>query len=150
MKKRSYVTALVTALVEAIVCLALVGVAGTVAASAQSTNAGARAAVESWIALLDSERYGETWDAAASFFKNAVPRQKWIEAAQGARRPLGLLTSRTAKSSTSTATLPGAPDGEYVVAQFNTVFEKKAAALETITVVREPDGQWRVVGYFVR
>jgi hypothetical protein len=46
--------------------------------------------------------------------------------------------------------LPGAPDGEYVVLHFNAAFDKKMAALETITVLREQDGQWRVVGYFVR
>lgn len=79
-----------------------------------------------------------------------MPQQKWVEAAKTVRGPLGPVKSRAVKSSTATKTLPGAPDGEYVVLQFNAAFEKKAAALETITVLREPDGQWRVVGYFVR
>jgi hypothetical protein len=37
-------------------------------------------------------------------------------------------------------TLPGAPDGEYVVFQFNTSFEQKSAAVETVTAIREKDG----------
>jgi uncharacterized protein DUF4019 len=54
------------------------------------------------------------------------------------------------KSTTSSKTMPGAPDGDYVLLQFNTTFERKAAAVETVTMVREADGVWRVVGYFVR
>jgi len=45
---------------------------------------------------------------------------------------------------------PGAPDGEYVVLQYHASCEHKAAAVETVTATREPDGAWRVVGYFVR
>ncbi len=41
-------------------------------------------------------------------------------------------------------------DGEYVVFQFNTTFAQKAAAVETVTAVREPDGSWHVGGYFIR
>ena len=46
--------------------------------------------------------------------------------------------------------LPGAPDGEYVVFQFDTQFERKRAAVETVTPMRDPDGSWRVSGYFIR
>ena len=31
-----------------------------------------------------------------------------------------------------------------------TVFEKKASAVETITPMLDPDGVWRVSGYFIR
>ncbi len=57
---------------------------------------------------------------------------------------------RTLKSATSTATLPGAPDGAYVVFQFTTSFEQKSAAVETVTAIREKDGTWHVGGYFVK
>jgi hypothetical protein len=42
------------------------------------------------------------------------------------------------------------PDGEYVVFQFNTSFEQKAAAVETVTAMREKDGTWHVAGYFIK
>jgi hypothetical protein len=45
--------------------------------------------------------------------------------------------------------LPGVPDGEYVVIQFSTVLEKKAAATETVTPMKGPDGHWRVSGYYI-
>ena len=117
---------------------------------AQDSNVAAQQAAESWLALVDGQQYPESWRAAATLFKNAVTQQTWQRAVQTARSPLGALKSRTVKSTTSAKTLPGAPDGEYVVLQFNTTFERKALALETVSVVLEADGNWRVVGYFVK
>ena len=63
-----------------------------------------------------------------------------------ARRDKGGCAGRAGESTT----LPGAPDGEYVVLQFDTSFEQKAAAVETVTTIREKDGTWHVGGYFIR
>jgi hypothetical protein len=46
--------------------------------------------------------------------------------------------------------LPGAPDGEYVVIQFEASFEKKKAAVETVTPMVDEDGEWRVSGYYLK
>jgi hypothetical protein len=42
--------------------------------------------------------------------------------------------------------LPGAPYGQYIVIQYETRFEKKKSALETITPMKDKDGQWRISG----
>ncbi|MGE3853355.1 MAG: DUF4019 domain-containing protein [Planctomycetota bacterium] len=136
--------------VRAFIGLTLFVMLGGRTLMAQGTDPAAQAAAESWVALIDQGQYASSWEAAAASFKNAVPQQKWAEAVSVARGPFGALKSRGVKSTTATKTLPGAPDGDYVVLQFNTAFEQKAAALETITVLHDPDGQWRVVGYFVR
>ncbi|MFA6357972.1 MAG: DUF4019 domain-containing protein [Candidatus Omnitrophota bacterium] len=47
-------------------------------------------------------------------------------------------------------TIPAAPDEEYYILSFNTVFGNKASAIETVTVMKDQDGQWRLAGYFVR
>jgi hypothetical protein len=49
-----------------------------------------------------------------------------------------------------TNTLPGAPDGEYVVIQYETSFENKKSAIETITPMLDEDGRWRVSGYYIK
>jgi hypothetical protein len=67
-----------------------------------------------------------------------------------ARAPLGKVLSRTLKSATYATSLPGAPDGEYVVVKFDTSFEKKQSAIETVTPMKDPDGRWRVSGYFIK
>ena len=66
------------------------------------------------------------------------------------RGPLGKVLRRQLKSNQYTTSLPGAPDAQYVVIQFNTSFENKKAAIETITPMRDEDGLWWVSGYDIR
>ena len=73
-----------------------------------------------------------------------------MSAAGAARGPLGKLISRKEKSATFATSLPGAPDGQYVVIQYDSVFEHKRTAVETITPMLEKDGSWRVSGYFIK
>jgi len=108
------------------------------------------AAADAWLALVDTERYGESWDQAASFFRNAVGSDVWQKQVAAVRQPLGKLVSRKLKSKQFTTTLPGAPDGKYVVIQYDTSFEGKAAAVETVTPMADTDGKWRVSGYYIR
>jgi hypothetical protein len=110
----------------------------------------ARTAADTWLALTDAGDAGAAWDTAAAYFRGAVMRDDWQAKLTAVRRPLGAVKSRVIKSVTRARTLPGAPDGDYAVLQFDTSFEHKQAAIETLTVVAEPDGVWRVVGYFVR
>jgi hypothetical protein len=110
----------------------------------------ARQAAQEWLAIVDGGQYLKSWDEAATLFKSAVSQPNWEQAVRSARGPLGALRSRQLKSATFARALPGAPDGEYVVIQYDTRFENKAAAIETITPMRDRDGRWRVSGYFIR
>lgn len=110
----------------------------------------AQAAAESWLKLADQGQYDASWDQAARLFKGAVTKEQWNQAAGGVRAPLGKLVSRKLKSRTYTEKAPGAPDGKYVVIQYDSVFENKASAVETVTPMLDPDGVWRVSGYFIR
>ena len=110
----------------------------------------AQAAAEPWLKLVDDSNYDASWDEAAKLFQGAVTKEQWSQAAAGARRPFGKLVSRKVKSRQYAEELPGAPDGKYVVIQFDTVFEKKSSAVETVTPMLDPDGSWRVSGYFIQ
>ena len=57
---------------------------------------------------------------------------------------LGKVLSRKLVSKTYTESLPGAPDGKYVVVQYRTSFEHKESAVETVTPMLDEDGRWRV------
>ena len=63
---------------------------------------------------------------------------------------MGAKLTRSLKTATVKHELPGVPDGDYVVIQFETRFEHKASAIETITPMKEKDGAWKVSGYFVK
>ena len=110
----------------------------------------AQQSAESWLALVDSGKYGESWEQASQFFKAAVTKEQWQSALRASREPLGKVLSRNLKSAAFRKTLPGAPDGEYVVIQYDSSFEHKQSAAETITPMLDKDGEWRVSGYYIK
>jgi Protein of unknown function (DUF4019) len=142
MNRKAIRLAVVVALASALNVLSVV-------AQEPATKA-AQTATEAWLTLIDNQSYAASWTAAASGFRTRITQEQWETAVQGARAPFGPMKSRILKSATARTTLPGAPDGEYVVFQFNTSYEHKAAALETVTAVRDTDGLWRVGGYVIK
>ena len=135
--------------------IALLGLAILVlltGANIHADEASEKAALTSalaWLALADGGKYPETWDQAATYFRNALTKDQWVASLKGGRAPLGRLLSRKLKSKMYTKSLPGAPDGEYVVIMYDTQFENKASAVETVTAMLDKDGKWRVAGYLI-
>jgi len=87
---------------------------------------------------------------AAALFRNAIKPEQWEQSMQAVREPLGKLLSRKVLNKAYKSSLPGAPDGEYVVIQFETSFENKKSAVETVTPMMDKDGIWRVSGYYIK
>ncbi|AIY41160.1 hypothetical protein LT85_2002 [Collimonas arenae] len=110
----------------------------------------AQTAAVAWMALTDAGKYGESWERAGTFFKTGISKNTWETGIRSLRAPLGGVKTRELKSTEYATTLPGAPDGEYVVIRYETQFENKKSAVETITPMREKDGSWKVSGYFIR
>ena len=103
-----------------------------------------------WLARADAADAAGTWAEASSLFRTAVPQDQWARSLNAARLPLGAVLTRSLRSGHAATELPGAPDGEYVVFQFDTQFERKRVAVETVTPMRDTDGKWRVSGYFIK
>ena len=129
--------------------LLLLVVAPLVGVSADDKTQAAERAAVVWLSLVDAGQYDLSWNQAATLFRKAVGASDWAKAVQAAREPLGNLVDRSLLNATYSTTLPGAPDGEYVVLQFRTVFENKAQAVETVTPMFD-EGNWRVSGYYLR
>lgn len=118
--------------------------ANEVAEKAAITASGA------WLSWVDEGNYAESWNQAAGLFKTAVTKEQWQNTVKAVRVPLGKVMVRKLKSKQYTKTLPGAPDGEYVVIQYETTFENKKSAVETVTPMLDKDGKWRVSGYYIK
>ena len=110
----------------------------------------AQKSAEEWLSLVDSGKYGESWQEASSLFKTHLTKGQWQTMVGAVRDPLGKVVSRKLKNATYTKTLPGAPDGDYVVMQYETSFERKQSAVETVTPMLDKDGKWRVSGYYIK
>jgi len=108
----------------------------------------AETAALSWLALADAGDFGSTWDQAASLFQGSIPKATWVGALGNARQPLGRMIARKVKTAVFKRSLPGAPDGEYVVIKYDTQFEHHTA-IETVTPMLDKDGSWKVSGYFI-
>jgi len=139
------------ACVAGLLCLlgASIGVGVTFAAADKPEDL-AQTAAEAWLKTVDAGRYDDSWSASAGLFQGAVTKEQWRQAAASARGPLGDLVGRKVKSRQYTTTLPGAPAGMYVLLKFDAVYKARAAAVETVTVMVDPDGAWRVFGYFIK
>jgi Protein of unknown function (DUF4019) len=105
---------------------------------------------EEWLGKMDAGQYAECWNEASEMVRNAVTLDKWESTMKNARDPLGKLNSRKLQSATYTRILPGVADGEYVVIIYDTSFEHKATAQETVIMSREKDKVWRVAGYYIK
>jgi hypothetical protein len=103
-----------------------------------------------WLDLVDNGKYQESYNQSSAYFRSVVLKEDWVRIIDAVRGPLGNVISRDFKSSQYTTSLPGAPDGEYVVIQFDTSFANKKTAIETITPMKDDDGQWRVSGYYIK
>jgi hypothetical protein len=106
-------------------------------------------ASDAWLKLVDSGGYAESWNTAAEYFKINIKQDQWEQAMKGMREPLGKMINRTVKSTRYATSVPGAPDGEYVVIQYQSTFENKKWTIETITPKLEKDGTWKVSGYYI-
>ncbi len=110
----------------------------------------AQDAAKVWLVEVDGDQYGKAWDRAATLFQTEVTREKWEINMIRIRGLLGSAETRKLASATLKHSLPGMPDGQYVVITWATKFEQKARALEVVTVMQEKDGRWKVAGYVIR
>jgi uncharacterized protein DUF4019 len=110
----------------------------------------ADAAAQKWLSLVDGGNYAESWKQGASLFRKAITADKWTAALNASRSSYGAPVSRKLQSAEYRTSLPGAPDGEYVVLRYDTSFRNKKAAVETVTPMKDTDGVWRVSGYYVK
>jgi hypothetical protein len=105
---------------------------------------------EEWMGKLDAGKYAECWNEASEMVRNAVTLEKFESSMKTVREPMGKLNSRKLQSATYTTMLPGVADGEYVMILYETSFEHKAVAQETVIMSREKDKVWRVAGYYIK
>jgi hypothetical protein len=130
--------------------LLVISIALSTQASEPEVIEAAKGETVAWLSLTDTGQYESSWDSASALFKAAISKEDWVQSLSAVRSPIGALESREMATAEFSTTLPGAPDGEYVVFQFNSSFERKATALETVTAMKGADGAWRMAGYFIK
>lgn len=133
--------------------LIMLSACGKKGVSEEKKEEAKKAAVEvttSWLQLIDNGEYAKSWDNAAEYFKKAAGEEDWSKQMVAVRKPLGKLVERKVASKEYTTSMAGAPDGEYVIVKYQTTFENKESAVETVTAKKSENGTWRVCGYYIK
>jgi hypothetical protein len=121
--------------------------------SAQPTMGDDRETIEAakkWLALLDDGKTGAAWDASSPHLKSVVTRKKWIDGITDARKPFGKFVKRTPTKFARSHSMPGAPDGDYSIIEFDTEFANGKRASEQVIWMLGEREVWSVSGYFIR
>ena len=97
----------------------------------------------------DRAEYERCWDHSSKTFRDQVDKQTWVEEMGHLRPQYGTPLQRSLEYSKPLD--PAADNGNQpsLFLIFRTRFEQKTVA-EMITLNREPDLQWRVVGYSIQ
>jgi len=103
----------------------------------------------SWLTLTDNGQFDSSWNGASTFFQAAISESAWVSSLSAARSSFGGLKSRKIIASTFSKTLPRAPNGTYIVFQFDTAFEKQVSTRETLAMIKVGGDVWRVAAYII-
>lgn len=94
-----------------------------------------------WLVLVDDGDYTQSWSQAGKRFQDREKADAWAAKAAATRGPLGAVASRDLKSIDLSRS-------NVAVIRYDTVFARKAAAVETVTL-RFENGAWSVTDYAV-
>jgi hypothetical protein len=132
----------------ALICLAWLVAGIAVAQDPKATDA--QAAARDWLALADRSDAQASWNAAGKKFQGAMSAAAWADALAKVRAPLGEVKSRTISRTGFRTKFEDVPEGDYAVIVYVTNFANKVRGQETVTLERESDGKWRVLGYSIQ
>jgi|SRR5581483_3998690 len=94
-----------------------------------------------WLVLVDDKNYAQSWSQAGKAFQAKQKADAWAAAAGDKRGGLGAVASRDLKSI-------DLGRADIAVVKYDTVFARKAQAVETVTLAFE-NGGWQVTDYSV-
>lgn len=130
-----------------LLALSLSAVSGCVTVS--PTDQDARSAAVDWLAIVDAGQYMKAYADRPPRILAGANKEEFLHFMQGRRAPLGKAKSRAFYRVMTTKKLAGAPDGNYEIIYFKSIFEHKTEAIERVTMTGET-GRWQVSGYGFR
>ncbi|KEO91597.1 hypothetical protein EH31_02700 [Erythrobacter longus] len=122
------------------------------ASSTESSGASAAALsrARQFIRAVDAGNWTGSWEVAGTFFQSQAGADEWTALVEPVRGPLGKVEERRLATVQKAASLPGAPEGDYEILQYQTKFSKvDEISTETVILIRNGDG-FDIAGYYIR
>jgi hypothetical protein len=102
-----------------------------------------------FLGYLDQGRYADSYAYTGMLIRAQVDRESFTSQIQKARAGTGALMGRYLMDVSYTTTVPGAPEGQYVVLHYQSSFANRQETIETLTLAFAK-GYWRVSGYYIK
>jgi hypothetical protein len=136
----------------------IVAVAGMAAAlSAQQVSADPHTAEEQaaerqalgFLGYLDNGRFADSYAYTGMLIRSQLDREVFASQVEKARTGTGALQARELIDAGYSTTVPGAPEGQYVVLHYRSSFANRPDTVETLTLAMAK-GYWRVDGWYIK
>jgi hypothetical protein len=102
-----------------------------------------------FLGYLDHGRYADSYAYTGMLIRAQLDRDSFAKQIEKARAGTGALLSRELVDASYTTSVPGAPEGEYVVLHYGANFANRQEAMETV-ILAFAKGYWRVSGYYIK
>jgi Protein of unknown function (DUF4019) len=102
-----------------------------------------------FLGYLDQGRYADSYAYTGMLIRAQLDREQFSTQIQKTRAGTGALQSRELIDAGYATTVPGAPEGQYVVLHYHASFANRQDTVETLTLALAK-GYWRVSGYYIK
>ena len=102
-----------------------------------------------FLGYLDHGRYADSYAYTGMLIRATNDRDSFALQIKKARAGTGALQSRSLIDASYATSVPGAPEGQYVLLHYDASFANRPEAVETLTLAFAK-GYWRVSGYYIK
>jgi len=102
-----------------------------------------------FLGYLDQGRYADSYAYTGMLIRAQLDRDAYAAQIEKIRAGAGALQGRDPIDASYATTVPGAPEGQYVVLHYHSNFANRGEAVETLTLAFAK-GYWRVSGYYIK
>ena len=102
-----------------------------------------------FLGYLDQGRFADSYAYTGMLIRAQLDRDSFSAQIQKTRAGTGPLQGRELIDASYTTTVPGAPEGQYVVLHYHASFANRQDTVETVTLAFAK-GYWRVSGYYIK
>jgi len=102
-----------------------------------------------FLGYLDHGRYADSYAYTGMLIRATNDRDSFALQIKKARAGTGALQSRSLIDASFATSVPGAPEGQYVLLHYEASFANRPEVVETLTL-DFARGYWRVSGYYIK
>jgi Protein of unknown function (DUF4019) len=102
-----------------------------------------------FLGYLDNGRFADSYAYTGLLIRSSLDQQTYASKVGNARAGVGALQGRDLIDASYATSVPGAPEGQYVILHYHASFANRPDVVETVTLALAK-GYWRVSGYYIK